>query len=138
MDINTKALKKNAFRVTKERGVTASRIRVPGGHLDAKYLSQIQHIAETFGNGTVHITSRQGFEIPGIPFEKMPEVNAALQNLIVPPRRLRLKRGFAARILRRSSHRRTCGFRSAHCGIGRAACRRRSRPARRSSCRRRR
>ena len=74
MDINTKALKKNAFRVTKERGVTASRIRVPGGHLDAKYLSQIQHIAETFGNGTVHITSRQGFEIPGIPFEKMPEV----------------------------------------------------------------
>ena len=82
MDINTKILKKNAFRVTKERGMTASRIRVPGGHLDAKYLSQIQHIAETFGNGTVHITSRQGFEIPGIPFEKMPEVNAALQSLI--------------------------------------------------------
>ena len=57
MDINTKILKKNAFRVTKERGMTASRIRVPGGHLDAKYLSQIQHIAETFGNGTVHITA---------------------------------------------------------------------------------
>lgn len=82
MDINTKALKKNAFRVTKERGLTASRIRVPGGHLDAKYLSQIQRIAENYGNGTVHITSRQGFEIPGIPFEKMPEVNAALQDLI--------------------------------------------------------
>lgn len=82
MDVNTKALKKNAFRVTKERYVTASRIRVPGGHMDAKYLSRIQHIAETYGNGTVHITSRQGFEIPGIPFEKMPEVNAALQELI--------------------------------------------------------
>lgn len=82
MDINTKALKKNAFRVTKERGYTASRIRVPGGHLDAKYLGKIQAIAETYGNGTVHITSRQGFEIPGIPFEKMPEVNAALQELI--------------------------------------------------------
>ena len=47
MDINTKALKKNAFRVTKERGMTASRIRVPGGHLDAKYLGEIQKIAET-------------------------------------------------------------------------------------------
>lgn len=82
MDINTKALKKNAFRVTKERGMTASRIRVPGGHLDAKYLGEIQKIAETYGNGTVHITSRQGFEIPGIPFEKMPEVNTALQSLI--------------------------------------------------------
>ena len=82
MDVNTKALKKNAFRVTKERGLTASRVRIPGGHLEAKYLGKIQEIAETYGNGTVHITSRQGFEIPGIPFEKMPEVNAALQSLI--------------------------------------------------------
>lgn len=82
MDINTKQLKKNAFRVTKERGITASRIRVPGGHLDAKYLGKIQKIAETYGNGQVHITSRQGFEILGIPFEKIPEVNTALQELI--------------------------------------------------------
>ena len=82
MDMNTKALKKNAFRVTKERGLTASRVRVPGGHLEARYLGKIQQIAETYGNGTVHITSRQGFEIPGIPFEKVPEVNAALQSLI--------------------------------------------------------
>lgn len=82
MDINTKKLKKNAFRVTKVRGMTASRIRVPGGHLDASLLSKIQHIAEVYGNGTVHITSRQGFEIPGIPFEKMPEVNLELQPII--------------------------------------------------------
>jgi len=82
MDTNTAKLKKNAFRVTKERGLTASRIRVPGGHLDARYLGEIQKIAETYGNGTVHITARQGFEVPGIPFEKMPEVNAALQSII--------------------------------------------------------
>ena len=36
MDLNTKNLKKNAFRVTKVRNKTASRIRVPGGHLEAK------------------------------------------------------------------------------------------------------
>ncbi len=82
MDMNTKDLKKNAFRVTKQRGVTASRVRVPGGHLEAKYLGVLQNIAETYGNGTVHITSRQGFEIPGIPFEKVDEVNRALQQLI--------------------------------------------------------
>lgn len=82
MDINTKKLKKNAFRVTKERGKSASRIRVPGGHLKAGYLSMIQKIAETYGNGTVHITSRQGFEIPGIPYGKMPEVNDMLQPII--------------------------------------------------------
>ena len=82
MDMNTKALKKNAFRVTKQRGVTASRIRVPGGHLEAKYLSVLQEIAEKYGNGTVHITSRQGFEIPGILFENMPYVNELLQPII--------------------------------------------------------
>ncbi|MDC7288135.1 sulfite reductase subunit C [Blautia schinkii] len=82
MDINTKKLKKNAFRVTKVRGFTASRIRVPGGHMDAKYLSLLQEIAETYGNGKIHITNRQGFEIPGIPYEKMPEVNEKLQPII--------------------------------------------------------
>lgn len=82
MDINTKKLKKNAFRVTKERGFTASRVRVPGGRMDAKYLSDIRNIADNYGNGTVHLTIRQGFEIPGIPFEKMPEVNELLQPII--------------------------------------------------------
>lgn len=82
MDINTKKIKKNAFRVTKERGKTASRVRVPGGHLNAQLLSMIQEIAQTYGNGTVHLTSRQGFEIPGIPFDKIPEVNAKLQPII--------------------------------------------------------
>lgn len=82
MDVNTKKLKKNAFRVTKERGLTASRVRVPGGHLDARYLSMIQEIAETYGNGSVHMTVRQGFEIPGIRYEDMEKVNLLLQPVI--------------------------------------------------------
>lgn len=82
MDINTKKLKKNAFRVTKKRGITASRVRVPGGKMDAKYLADIQNIAETYGNGRIHITVRQGFEILGIPYEKMEEVNRLLQPII--------------------------------------------------------
>lgn len=82
MDINTKVLKKNAFRVTKERGVTASRIRIPGGHLDAKYLGLLQEIAEKFGNGTVHLTTRQGFEIPGINMRNIDKVNKLLQPII--------------------------------------------------------
>ena len=82
MDINTKKLKKNAFRVTKKRGLSASRVRVPGGRMDAGLLSTIQDIAQTYGDGTIHLTVRQGFEIPGIPFEAMPEVNAKLQPVI--------------------------------------------------------
>ena len=82
MDMNTKSLKKNAFRVTKHRGVTASRVRVPGGYLKADLLLKIYDIANTYGNGSVHITIRQGFEIPGIKFEDIPKVNELLQPII--------------------------------------------------------
>ena len=82
MDINTKKLKKNAFRVTKVRGITASRVRVPGGLINAEYLGKIQEIAEKYGNGTVHITTRQGFEIMGIKMEDIDKVNGLLQPII--------------------------------------------------------
>ncbi len=82
MDMNTKKLKKNALRVTKKRNLTASRVRVPGGHLNAKFLPILQQIAEEYGNGTLHVTSRQGFEIPDIRFEDIPKVNELLQPLI--------------------------------------------------------
>lgn len=46
MDINTKVLMKNAYRVTKERGITALRVRVSGGHLPVKYFDVIKKIAD--------------------------------------------------------------------------------------------
>lgn len=82
LDINTKKLKKNAFRVSKQRGIGASRIRVPGGYLDAEVLGMVQEIAQTYGNGYVHLTTRQGFEIEGIRFEDMDEINKKLQPII--------------------------------------------------------
>ena len=82
LDINTKKLKKNAFRVSKQRGIGASRIRVPGGYLNAEVLGMVQEIAQTYGNGYVHLTTRQGFEIEGIRFEDMDEINKKLQPII--------------------------------------------------------
>lgn len=64
LDLNRKNLTKNAFRITKRRNYTAIRIRIPGGHLQASHMKGIAEIAETFGDGTLHITARQGFEIP--------------------------------------------------------------------------
>ena len=82
MDINTKRLKKHNYRIAKERGLTALRVRVPGGHLDAEHLSLVQRIAEEYGNGTVHITSRQGFEIPGINISDISVINATIGPLL--------------------------------------------------------
>ena len=82
MSVNRKVITKNAYRITKTRGKTALRIRVPGGFLEAKYFSLIQSIAEEYGDGTIHITTRQGFEIPFIDFEKIPEINQKIRPLI--------------------------------------------------------
>lgn len=81
-DINTKKAKKNAWRITKERGIGASRIRVPGGYLNADVLGMVQEIAKEYGNGYVHLTTRQGFEIEGIHLEDMEAVNQKLQPII--------------------------------------------------------
>lgn len=79
MSVNTSVIIKNAWRVTKERGKTALRLRVPGGHLQATFLPLLQELAETYGNGTVHVTTRQGFEIPGIDFRHIPEINRRIR-----------------------------------------------------------
>ena len=81
-DINTKKLKKNAFRYSKVRGETASRIRIPGGVINAKSMAKIAEVAETYGNGTIFVTNRQGVELPGIALEDMPAVNKAIQSII--------------------------------------------------------
>ena len=82
LDINRKKVTKNAFRVTKNRKETALRVRVPGGEITGDLLIKVSEIANTFGNGKVHMTTRQGFEIMGIPWDKMDECNKMVQSLI--------------------------------------------------------
>ncbi|MCD8019326.1 MAG: sulfite reductase subunit C [Clostridiales bacterium] len=82
LDVNTKKLKKNAFRVSKVRGIGAARIRVPGGLLPAEVLGQVQEITEEYGNGYVHMTTRQSFEIEGIRLEDMAAISEKLQPII--------------------------------------------------------
>ncbi|MEG0284128.1 MAG: sulfite reductase subunit C [Erysipelotrichales bacterium] len=82
LDINRKQVTKNAFRVTKDRNLTALRVRVPGGKIEADLLMQVAKIADKYGNGRVHMTTRQGFEIMGIPWENMEACNNEVQKII--------------------------------------------------------
>ncbi|MES0490343.1 MAG: sulfite reductase subunit C [Leptospirales bacterium] len=79
---HTAKVMKNAFRISKVRNESAIRLRVPGGHLKAKYLTVIQELAEKFGNGTVHLTIRQGYEIPGVKLAQMEEINRYMSTMI--------------------------------------------------------
>ena len=74
-DVNTKKVMKNAYRITKQKYETSLRVRIPGGCVDPESLMIVSKIANEYGNGQVHITTRQGFEILGIKMEDMEEVN---------------------------------------------------------------
>lgn len=82
MDINTKKITKNAYRVVKERYKTALRVRVPGGRIETKHLIVLNDIAQRFGDGELHITTRQGFEITGLDMKDMDEINKLIQPVI--------------------------------------------------------
>lgn len=82
LDLNTKKIKKNAFRITKERDKTSIRVRIPGGQLPAGIIPNLYKIATEYGDGKLHITSRQGFEITGIDFEDMAIVNELISPVI--------------------------------------------------------
>lgn len=82
LDVNVGKMKKNAFRYSKVRGETASRVRIPGGVIDSKSLGRVVEIAEKYGKGVIDITNRQGIEIPGIKFEDMDDVNKEIQLVI--------------------------------------------------------
>lgn len=81
-DLNTKKVMKNAYRITKNKYETALRVRIPGGCVDPESLMVVSKIASEYGNGQIHITTRQGFEILGISMEDMEAVNKLVQPII--------------------------------------------------------
>jgi len=72
------ALKKGGFMRQKQKGKFSLRLGVVGGNLTAENLATVAKVAEKYGHGYVHMTSRQGVEIPFIDFEQIEEVKAEL------------------------------------------------------------
>lgn len=61
-----KELKKGGMMRQAEAGRFSVRLHVVGGRLDTRQLRAIQEAADRFGRGEVHLTSRQGVEIPNV------------------------------------------------------------------------
>mgnify|MGYP001472993700 CR=1 FL=1 len=53
-------LKKGGFMRQIQKDCFSLRLQTVGGALTTENLKKIAEVAETFGNGTVHLTSRQG------------------------------------------------------------------------------
>ena len=78
-------LKKGGFMRQKQKNNFSLRLRVVGGNLTAVQLAKIAEVAEKFGEGHVHLTSRQSVEIPFIKLDDIDEVKAALAEGGVEP-----------------------------------------------------
>ena len=59
MAVDYAALKKGGFMRQKQKNNFSLRLQVVGGNLTAENLKKIAEVAEKYGDGHVHLTSRQ-------------------------------------------------------------------------------
>ena len=71
-------LKKGGFMKQKQKDNFSLRLSVVGGQVTAEQLVAITEVARKYGHGYVHLTSRQGVEIP---FIKLEDIEAVKEDL---------------------------------------------------------
>jgi dissimilatory sulfite reductase (desulfoviridin) alpha/beta subunit len=71
-------LKKGGFMRQIQKDRFSMRLKVIGGQLSAAQVGKIGEVAEKYGKGYIHLTSRQGVEIPFIALEDIEAVKKEL------------------------------------------------------------
>jgi anaerobic sulfite reductase subunit C len=76
--INYKELKNNCFMRQTDKDRFSLRLRIAGGKINSEHLQKVYEISNKYGQGYVHLTSRQSIEIPFIKLEDIDAVKAEL------------------------------------------------------------
>jgi dissimilatory sulfite reductase (desulfoviridin) alpha/beta subunit len=76
--VDYKTLKNGGFMRQIQKNRFSLRLKVVGGNLTAEQLTTIAEIAKKYGDGHIHLTSRQGVEIPFIPLDNVDAVKNEL------------------------------------------------------------
>ena len=76
---NHSLLKDKGFLPQKQDGFFSLRLRIAGGYVGTDELRAIAGAADRYGDGHVHITSRQGFEIPFVRLENTDRIGIELE-----------------------------------------------------------
>lgn len=85
MAVDYAALKAGGFMRQKQKDTFSLRLRVVGGTVTSQQLAAIKAVADKYGHGYIHLTSRQGIEIPFIKLQDIEAVKAALAEGNVSP-----------------------------------------------------
>jgi dissimilatory sulfite reductase (desulfoviridin) alpha/beta subunit len=79
-NIDYDALKKRGFLRQRQDGFFVLRTRMPHGVYKSEDLSKITDIAKKYAKGLVHVTTRQGIEMPFIKYEDIDAVEKELNS----------------------------------------------------------
>ena len=77
-EIDYASLKKNGFMRQRPVEYFSMRLGITGGHVTAEQLAAITEVSKKYGRGYIHLTSRQGIEIPYIEYDDIEAVKSAL------------------------------------------------------------
>ncbi len=83
LDIAT--LKKSGYMKQRQKDLFTIRLRVPCGNITSKQLAGISRIAEKYGTGVVHLTLRQGIQIPNVNIHDLDAITRELEENGTPP-----------------------------------------------------
>lgn len=77
-EVDYKELKKGGFMRQVQKDHFSLRIKLIGGQIGVEQLQKVKEIAEKYGSGYIHLTSRQAIEVP---FIKLQDVEAVKNDL---------------------------------------------------------
>ncbi len=83
--VDFEELKKSGYIIQRDAKRFTIRLRLFGGDLTSEQLIAVGEIAKKFGEGRVHITTRQSFQIPNVEYEKLGEITKLLTEIGLPP-----------------------------------------------------
>lgn len=84
-EINKEQLKKDGFLPQRQDNLCSMRVGITGGYVGAAQLRALADAAEKYGEGHVHITSRQGIEVPFVDFQNVETVKADMRKADIRP-----------------------------------------------------
>lgn len=78
--IDYKLLKNGGFMRQRQNDMFAMRLRIVGGFVTADQLTALADAAKKYGDGTIHLTARQGIEIPHVHIDNVDKIKAELED----------------------------------------------------------
>jgi dissimilatory sulfite reductase (desulfoviridin) alpha/beta subunit len=83
LDVAT--LKKSGYMKQRQKDLFVVRLRMPCGNVTCEQLTGITRIANKYGTGYVHITTRQGLQIPDVDIHNLDAITKELEDNGTPP-----------------------------------------------------